>query len=76
VRKEKKFLISWINDPHVEHDYFEIWGEKQLLSDFNNDIKMFKLVKSTKIGGSFIYFDCDNYMMVITRVPNAVSITI
>lgn len=76
MKKEKKFFISWINDPNVENDYYEVWNEEQLLLDFNKESKLIKLTSSIRIGRSFIYFDCDGHMMVITRVPSTVSTTI
>ena len=76
MKKEKKFFINWINDPDVENDYYEVWTEKQLLLDFNKAKKLIKLTSSVEIGSSFIYFDCDGHMMVITRVPSSVSATI
>jgi len=74
--KSKKFFISWINDPKISHDYYEIWDAKDLEEDFQGDEQFLSLMHSVKLGKSFIHFDCEGSMMVITRVPKTVSTTI
>jgi len=71
----KKFRIQWINDKQYSNDYFEIWSESELSSDFEGDKDFLKSLRSLKLGKSLIHFDCDHTMMVVTRVSSYITIT-
>lgn len=76
MKKSKKFFICWINDPKIAHDYYEIWSHDDLLKDFIGDNQFCMNINSLKLGKSFIHFDCEGHMMVLTRVPRTVETTI
>ena len=76
MKKDKKFFICWINDPGVDHDYYEIWSRKDLLEDFHYDEKFCNTMNSIKVGKSFIHFDSIGCMMVVTRIPHTVNTTV
>lgn len=73
---QKKFVIKWINDPGIDLDYYEIWNEDDLWEDFKGDHEFLKMLSRVKIHKSFIHFDCEGHLMVITRVSSEVETTI